>query len=286
MRRAKGVTTLEKGIPGREKSGFLMGFTLIELLVVIAVIALLIAILIPVLRSAREKGQRAVCMGNLRQLNLAWWTYAQEHDGHIVPIWYRYPQDSSVFSVTTWAYKYIYTNIGDFEHHVEEGLLWPYIKSRKSYACPATPKSLRLCEGSNVCYRLSNGLKIEHDISHLKNRYNLLITDYKIKQPSRRMLFFDLGTSVGHHIGDPYFGHQVSNIPEECWGRQYDYPPVHHSNGTCLSFVDSHIEYWKWKDPRTIKLGRDGPYNHWQGLYDEQPGNQDMARLREAIWGL
>ena len=45
-------------------------FTLVELLVVIAVIALLMALLIPVLRSARERAHRVVCMSNLRQLTL------------------------------------------------------------------------------------------------------------------------------------------------------------------------------------------------------------------------
>jgi len=47
------------------------GFTLIKLLVVISIIALLMAILIPMLRSARELGQRAVCLSNLKQLTLA-----------------------------------------------------------------------------------------------------------------------------------------------------------------------------------------------------------------------
>ena len=44
----------------------------IELLVVIAVIGILMAILLPSLAKARELGKRAKCMGNLRQLQIAW----------------------------------------------------------------------------------------------------------------------------------------------------------------------------------------------------------------------
>jgi len=60
------------------------GFTLIELLVVIAVIAVLLAILMPVASTARERGQRAVCLSNLRQLTMAWIQYANEHDSKLV----------------------------------------------------------------------------------------------------------------------------------------------------------------------------------------------------------
>ena len=59
-------------------------FTLIELLVVIAIIALLMAIMVPMLRSAREQGQRAVCLSNLKQLTLAWLAYADDNDGKLV----------------------------------------------------------------------------------------------------------------------------------------------------------------------------------------------------------
>jgi len=60
------------------------GFTLIELLMVIAVIALLLALLFPVLHSAREAGQRSVCLSNLRQLTFAWLAYADDCNGQIV----------------------------------------------------------------------------------------------------------------------------------------------------------------------------------------------------------
>ncbi|MBU4376520.1 MAG: type II secretion system GspH family protein [Candidatus Omnitrophica bacterium] len=59
------------------------GFTLIELLVVIAIVGVLIALLAPAIASTREKSQIAACMNNMKQISMAAFMYADDHNSVI-----------------------------------------------------------------------------------------------------------------------------------------------------------------------------------------------------------
>ncbi len=54
-------------------------FTLLELLVVIAIIVILSSLLLPAVANAKSRVRGAVCLNNLRQVNLAARMYAEDH---------------------------------------------------------------------------------------------------------------------------------------------------------------------------------------------------------------
>src|SRR5438046_5093668 len=139
---------------GGVRGGFAGGFTLIELLVVIAVIAILAGLLLPALSRAKARAQAIVCLNNLKQLQLAWIMYVEDHNDWLVP-----NNPPNYFGPggqlrPTWAWgdiRYGYpdgTNV-DYLIAQHEGSLGPYVKTHRIFKCPTDRSVTKLADGAS-----------------------------------------------------------------------------------------------------------------------------------------
>ena len=113
----------------RRRSG---AFTMVEMAVVMALLAVLATLIFPALTGAAERGRRAACTSNLRNMGTSFGLYASDNDGWL-------PQHVGGFEgvtapTTTAWYGHLLWGSNQLWNH---GQLLPYLMSPEIYWCPS-----------------------------------------------------------------------------------------------------------------------------------------------------
>jgi prepilin-type N-terminal cleavage/methylation domain-containing protein/prepilin-type processing-associated H-X9-DG protein len=259
-------------------------FTLIELLVVIAVIAIVAALLLPTLGKAKAKGDNAVCMNNLKQLQTAWIMYSDANNGWLAP------NRGITETNQSWVWGWLnMENSPDNTNttYLRESLLSPYGASAFGlWKCPAD-KSLSMHGGTSYPRVRSMSMNSWMGSYHAdgtpvpwrgspQGKVFRKMSDIAKPSPSMAFVFID---EREDSINDSYFAVGMNGFGGD--GSEFvivDYPASYHNNAGSLSFADGHTEFKKWMDPRTMPPLRRGEILEW---YVNSPNNPDVRWLQE-----
>ncbi|MBM3823817.1 MAG: type II secretion system protein [Verrucomicrobia bacterium] len=268
------------------------GFTLIELLVVIAIIAILAGMLLPALSKAKTKAHGTLCMSNLKQLQLGWTLYADDHRGELV---------FNALNPTAegWVKGLINHNASNPDNtnilyltDPRHAKLAPYTAgSAGVYRCPADRSRVRTRSGifprvrslsmSQAMNSSDDWLNGSHGKPHYAagSRFRIFrkISDIDPMGHSKAFVLID------EHPDSINYGDfaVIYRAPSEIGStRLVDMPASTHNGAGGLSFADGHAEIHKWVDPRTKPriLYSDDAWSKW---IVNCPNNSDVVWLSE-----
>jgi len=258
--RARGLVNDVKRDPSR-------CFTLIELLVVIAIIAILAAMLLPALGNAREKGRQAVCMNNLKQINLGVFLYVDVSDfwwptaGYRYnPIWARVVAKELSLPYITEQY---YADLLDFDTSQNPVYSFTGDKDNGIFQCPSESFT-NLWGGENATSYGYNG-STSPTYSHGLGNSDYYNTPPPAGHPSHPAYWQAYGRVKGTWILSPENTFVLGDYVRDNL-TNYDYIDTaffdpatsadYHNGGANFLWVDGHASYMKYGELRLEHFDR------------------------------
>jgi len=241
-------------------------FTLIELLVVIAIIAILAGMLLPSLSRAKATAQSIACLNNLKQLQLAWIMYPDDHNQLLPPNQLSAAPGLAAWSTTgCWVVGNAQTDLT--LSNIQKGVLFNYTRSTAIYHCPSDRATVTGSRNQprTRSYTLNGYLGCSNPAPLWASRMKLTYSQISLMSdpsPSKLFVFID---EHEKSIEDGFW--EFSFVGVQGMDDWLSLPADRHNQGCNLSFADGHVESWKWSRPKRF-AGYPTPATINQDLHD------------------
>jgi prepilin-type N-terminal cleavage/methylation domain-containing protein/prepilin-type processing-associated H-X9-DG protein len=236
------------------------GFTLIELLVTVAIIAILSSLSLPSITRAKGRSQQIFCANNIRQLTMAWVSYAGDNNDRLA-----YNLGGSEIKQMlregenyNWANSLLGWETNESNTNITlntEASLGPYLAHHAGvFRCPGdrAVSSVQRALGWTGRSRTYSMNAMAGDAGEFtKGGTNVNNPAYKqyykmteVKAPESIFVFLE---EHPDSINDGYFVNKAYS-----WKWQ-DLPASYHNRGMNLSFADGHLEWHEWRSASTVR---------------------------------
>jgi prepilin-type N-terminal cleavage/methylation domain-containing protein/prepilin-type processing-associated H-X9-DG protein len=248
------------------------GFTLMELMAVIAIILVVTALLSAALNQTRSRTMRISCLDNMRQLQFAWKMYAEDYNDHVA-LNKTAPLNTTVGvaaaglknSTNSWVAG---NPLEDRSwENLARGTLFPYVKHPEIYRCPMDSSTTKSGYPRTRSYSIDAYLG--GDDEDLDPRVKMRLSD--VSNPEHVFVFIEEHEKSIWSSSFIVLPREPN--PNPAGGAWKSTPADRHMQGCNLTFVDGHIEYWKWLAPK--KPGKD--------LVSSGTEVRDLRRLQDAV---
>lgn len=248
------------------------GFTLVELLVVIAIIAILASLLLTSLNKSKEKAISLTCIGNIKQLTIAWTLYADDNGDWLVN---NHGVPETLARRQNWA-----NNVEDWQSSddntnltlLSDSKLGPFAnRATRIYKCPAD----RVPAPNGERIRSMSMNAMVGNPGELTNRFNPTYIQFfksaEVPNPSGIFVFLDEHADT---LNDGFF---VNRLEQNNWGNL---PGSYHNRGVNLSFADGHLESHRWLVPGTVHAVTG---THWGTVAADPTTDYDWLKARTSV---